>query len=231
MLRDASWILFDVETAGRSDAAQYLGEVEADKRMTDPVKIAADLEKKKAAQLEKLSLDWNTCRIVALGYLTDTMHEPCIILCRTEEEERLALQTFWALLRAGGIYSARPTLIGYNVLNFDLKVLIQRSRYLRVDVPHVSLRPFDNRDVEDLFRILTFDDAKGATVVMERTLDNFCKQFGIDIPDPVSGEDVPRLIAGGQWEVVGEHCRCDLLKELALARAVGIVLPALTEVA
>jgi predicted PolB exonuclease-like 3'-5' exonuclease len=228
---DASWIVFDIESAPRSDATNYLKPVKADGRLTDEAKIAADIEDKKAAQLEQASLDWNTCRIVALGTQTDASNEPSVITCPDETVEKSAIERFWTMVYGhGGIYSSRPILVGYNVLRFDLPVLIQRSRYLGVKAAPVSLKPYDNRDVMDLFRMLTFDDVK-CTSVMERSLDNFCRQFGIDITDVFSGEDIPRLVRDGRWDEVREHCRCDVLKEVALARALGVIKPALTEVA
>lgn len=230
--RDASWIVFDVETAPRTDAADYLKPVKPDGRLTNADKIAADIAEKKAEQLGKASLDWNTCRIVALGCLTDTLGtEPSVIVCPDAATERSVLERFWSMVRGReGIYSSRPVLVGYNVLRFDIPVLIQRSRYLGVTPAHVSLKPFDNPNVVDLFRMLTFDDVS-CTSVMERSLDTFCRQFGIDIPDPIDGSQVPQLVAEGRWDEVRDHCCCDIRKEVALARKLDVIQPVLTEVA
>ena len=86
-------IVFDLETSARADAIPYLPapdavpetalEPEADRRLTDPVKIAADLERKRAKaaadlaqqredairkqadRINGLALNANGCEIVA----------------------------------------------------------------------------------------------------------------------------------------------------------------------
>lgn len=213
------WICVDIETCPREDATRWLGPVKPDGRLTNEDKIAADIAEKKADQLSKCALDWNCSRIAVLGYQTESMDEPSVNVCGGLEDG--VLEHVWDVVRGRDI---TRTILSFNGIRFDVPTMVQRSRYLGVPVPHLSFRKWDNPHIRDLFMELTFDDAPGARV-MERTLDNFCKQFGIDIADDVDGADVPKLIAAGEIERVMEHCRKDVLKTVALARAIGAILP------
>jgi hypothetical protein len=172
----SKWICFDIETSGRTDVAHLLPEPEADKRLSDPVKVAADLEKKRAAQSSGLSLDVNGCSIVALGYQFEEWLTPETL--SIPAGERFMLETFW------GVAKGR-TIIGYYSRLFDLPVILQRSRYLGVSIPgnwRDLLAPYgrSKRHI-DLFDELTFDNGRQDGVIPRR-LGMFCKQFGLDVP-------------------------------------------------
>ena len=51
-------------------------------------------------------------------------------------------------------------LVTFNGMGFDVPTLIQRSRLLRVPVPHIDQRRFGNVDQQDLYKALTFDDSQ-----------------------------------------------------------------------
>lgn len=213
------WIAIDIETCPRADAERWLGPVTADGRLKDEIKIAADIAAKELAQREKLALDWNCSRIAVIGYQAESMDEPDVYDALNAVDEANSLTEVWQRVRGA---SVTRTILSFNGIRFDVPTMVQRSRYLHVPVPHLSFRKWDNPHIRDLFMELTFDDAPG-TRIMERSLDNFCAQFGIDIKDDVKGEDVPKLIAAGEIERVMEHCRKDVMKTVALARAIGAI--------
>jgi hypothetical protein len=103
------YICFDLETAAREDVSQYIPEPEADKRLTDPGKIAADLSKKREASISRLSLDMNGCVIVAIGYQTELMDAPKVLL----GDERAMLGALWAAAKG-------RTIIGYRSRTFEI---------------------------------------------------------------------------------------------------------------
>jgi uncharacterized protein YprB with RNaseH-like and TPR domain len=212
------WIAVDIETCPREEAKRWLKLVKADGRLTDAGKIAADLAKKQTEQVEKMALDWNASRIEVLGYQTESMDEPSVNVCGGLEAG--TLEHVWELVRGRDI---TRTILSFNGIKFDVPTMVQRSRYLGVSVPHLSFRKWDNPHIRDLFMELTFDDLAREDKVVSCTLDMFCEQFGIDIKDDVKGEDVPKLIAAGEIERVVEHCRKDVLKTVALARAIGAI--------
>jgi len=208
-------IAVDLESAGAPDGVQYLEPVVPDGRLTNPEKIAADIKAKELARLDRMSLDWNVGRIVVLGWWTA---EDGIVVqtCKTDDEERSAIALFW---RA----ALHRTIVGYNVKGFDLRFLVQRSRLLRVPHPVLDFSPYSRRGVIDLFLDLTFNDGHRDTGAMRRTLQMFCRRFGILNSDTVAGKDVPQLIAEGNWDAVVAHCAADVWCTVKLAQRLDII--------
>lgn len=223
---DTRYTIVDLETASHPDAALYivppnLDAVEAAKNLVDPVKIAADIEKKKAAMqadyehsLDRCALDWNLSRIVALGLHNIGDAGPQVIVCKNEKDEKAALAAFWLATRG-------RRLVGFCSRTFDLPTLIQRSRYLGVRHPDLSLAKFGRGDVTDLREILTFDDAR-YEAIMPRSLDAFCKRFGIVVTDDWTGADVGQLVKDGNWDGVSAHCLADLERTRLLAERLRV---------
>lgn len=239
----SNWLLIDIETAGRSDAAGFiedrlgsaadfaaeLAAVEHDKRCTKPDAIAEsianrrqklidDREQKRRDFQADMGLDWNANRIVALGYQTESS-EATVLVCEDEDDERAALRRVWHAYGAG-----RRRIVGYNVWGFDLPTMIQRSRLLGIDVPYIDMRRYGNSDQIDLFKLLTFDDIR-CTSVIRRTLDNFCRLFGIDetIPPVGSGADIGAMVEAGDWDGIRAHCLADVRRTQALAQRLGYI--------
>lgn len=214
---DVSPICFDLETAGLPNAADFLEPVTPDARLKDPDKIAADIEGKTAARLEKLALDWNVGVVATLGWwVQDTGTE--VWICRNEDEERKAIKLFW-------LKQQHRTLVGFNIKGFDLRFLVQRSRYLGVSHPQLDFGKYSRKGIEDLYLLLTFGDGTYDQGAMRRTLHAFCRRFGLPVDDGISGKDIPALVAAGEWEKVESHCRSDVELTVALARKLGVLQP------
>jgi predicted PolB exonuclease-like 3'-5' exonuclease len=241
------WMAFDIETAVREAAIALLPapdpepemgpEPEADKRLTDPVKIAADLEKRRAkavADLERrredaihkredtigrLALDPNGNRIVAIGWQTE---QDDTIEVRTADE-RVMLETFWA-------YAKNRKLVGFCSRRFDLPVIIQRSRMLGVPIPDWRnlIAPYGrSRGHVDLYDEWTLDGTiKGE---IPNNLLTVCALNGIAIPDDDSkGKDMAALVAAGDYAAIRQHCSRDVERTVALARCLKVI-PAAVE--
>lgn len=233
--QELRWICFDLETIPGRDASAFLPQIvddydsiKADGRFTDPVKIAQDLERKRAkvkadadaarlAQWEECSLDWNLSEIVAIGWQTESDKEPVVALVNEDHQTReSALAAFWTETR-------NRRLIGYRSRTFDAPTLITHSRLLHVPHRELSVAPYGRGDVVDLFDLATFDDMR-CTKVMERTLTNFCRRYGMDVPeDKTTGADIARLVQAGEWEAVRHHCNTDIQKTVWFARALGVI--------
>jgi hypothetical protein len=240
---DVSPIVVDLETCGLENAADFLepipdavpdtSPVEADKRLTDPAKIAADIEKKLAAQFERnreaqlrveqqrqdrlqqAALDWNVGRIVALGWWTE-QQGVIVEVCKDDHEEYEALGNFWE-------ESRHRTIVGFAIKSFDLRYLVQRSRLLRVPHPMLDFSKYSRRGVTDLHLDLTFGDGTYDKGAMRRTLKAFAKRFGIPVNDQINGAEIPALVAAGDWAAVEAHCRADVELTVQLAQRLGIV--------
>jgi hypothetical protein len=153
-------------------------------------------------------------RIVALYWTTDGTALKGAV-SRNEEEERALLQRFWSEHSV-----LRPTYVGFNILDFDLPLMIRRSQYLGVTYPHLELGRYRHPSVVDLMQILTFDGK-----VPYRRLEFYCRRFGIVSPieDKFSGADVPTLVMSNRWDDVRTHCAADVLKEWLLGVRLGVI--------
>lgn len=210
-------LLIDLETAPLANVADYLDPVEAAKNLKDPEKIKADIEKRQREQREDCGLDWNLNRIVCAGLWGDDETEPSVLVVPDEAGERVVLETI-----ANRLSNPRPLILGFCVRRFDVPVILQRARYLGVRMPRISLKRYDNPHITDVYDALTFDE-QPCTAVMRRTLDSFCRRFGIDVQDTHSGKHVPELIAAGEWDAVKAHCLADLRKTRLLAERIGVL--------
>src|SRR3990167_6140707 len=243
---DVSPIVVDIETCGLPNAEDFLepipdavpdeSPIEADKRLTDPAKIAADLERKRAARIEqnreaqakveqqrivrieRAALDWDVGRIAALGYWYKKYAAPVTLLCRDEDEERNALELFWDVAK-------HRTIVGFNIKGFDLRFMVQRSRLLGITYPQLDFSKYSRKGIEDLYLLLTFGDGTYDQGAMRRTLKAFARRCGLTVDDTIDGKDIPALVAAGEWEQVEAHVRSDVALTVALARRLGVLQP------
>lgn len=222
---NVSPIVVDIETCGLDNAAAFLEPVQPAKNLRDPEKIKADIEQRTAERDGKLALDCNVGRIVAIGWWTEETGTD-VRTCRTEDAEAVDLGDFWH-------ESRHRTIVGFNLKGFDLRFMVQRSRYLRVPHPILDFSKYSRKGVTDLFIDLTFGDGTYDQGAMKRTLKAFCRRFGIPVNDAINGADVPALVAAGKWDEVAAHCKSDVELTLQLAQRLGIVreIPVPSEVA
>jgi hypothetical protein len=212
---NVSPIVVDIETCGLPNAADFLEPVQAAKNLKDPEKIKADIESRTAERLERLALDWNVGRIAAVAWWTEQTGTD-VRLCRDEDDEAAALTDFWEASR-------HRTLVGFNLKGFDLRFMVQRSRYLRVPHPILDFSKYSRKGVTDLFIDLTFGDGTYDQGAMRRTLKAFCKRFGIACDDAINGSEIPALVAAGQWDQVAAHAKADVELTVALAHRLGVI--------
>lgn len=217
------WLIVDIETTGRDDVAHLLEEPEANKTLKDPAKIEADIAAKKAAQLEKLPLDFNLNQIVTIGAMADNWATPKVLMPHTSSEQAClkALWQEWCVEE----YGRQRTFIGFNVRHFDLPTLVQRTRLLGMPEPDIDYGRW-SKDIIDLAEVLSFGDPKYAPgkKAVRRKLKMFCTLFGIpQADDDCDGADVPELIKAGKFDEVEKHCAADILRTRDLAVRLGVI--------
>jgi hypothetical protein len=222
-----SWIAVDIETVPHDCVRDYvavpdLGAVTANKNLKDPVKVAENIEAKRAeltseyeTSLSRASLDWNLSRIVALAYQCHGDEDVTVYSCHNEDEERQALVNFWK-------DSIGRRIVGFCARTFDVPTLIQRSRLLGINHPRVRIDRFGRGDVVDVRDVLTFDDAR-YEAIMPRSLKSFCRRFGLQVDDEIDGKDIGQLVQQGQWELVKSHVKSDVELTVSLAKRVGVL--------
>lgn len=212
------YLIVDIETVGLPAAKDWLelDPVSAPSNYKDPEKIAVYIKDAEQARIEKLALDCDCNRIVALGFVDASGGDPTVYLMRDEFEERSHLDMFWA------VYHQRQDtrLVTFNGHKFDLPVLMRRSMYLDVKHPILSVDRYRSEH-PDLWQDLSF---KGA--ISAHSLAFYSKRLGIGTLDKVKGSDIGKLVAEDtkeSWQAIHDHVLSDVGLTHALAMRLGRV--------
>jgi len=209
---NAARLVFDIETFALDDAGNYLEPPTAPANYKDPQKIADYIAEKLASQVDRAALDPDLCRVVALGVLSERDDAPKVWVAREGDTaaEAAMLTRFWQLV------GDRP-LVGFNILGFDLPVLLRRSLYLDVPRPRIQIDRFKHPQVIDLMQDLAF-----GRIEFTRSLDFYSKRFGFGIEDDLTGADIAAAVRAGEWDRVEAHVTADVRKTAALAAKLGV---------
>jgi DNA polymerase elongation subunit (family B) len=204
-------LVLDIETMPVDGADGFLEAVSAPANYKDPDKIAAYQVEKLSEQLARAALDPDLCALAAVGYQYED--DPLVVYTFGDTSEPDMLAAVWENVEMC------DAVIGYNVLNFDLPVLIRRSQYLGVKVPvrGMALDRYRTPHV-DLMQRLSFDGK-----LKFRGLDFYCRRFNVEVPDEHCGKDIGALVQAADWAGVAAHCRADVAKTRALAIRLGYI--------
>jgi 3'-5' exonuclease len=209
-------LVLDLETFALAEADQYLEPVSAPANYKDPEKMRAYCDDRRAELLKKCALDVDLCTVVVVGYQLESETVPTVWTAEQLTEAHL-LSLAWQRI-------ADRAVVGFNLLTFDLPVLIRRSQYLGIPIPDINLDRYRTPHI-DLIEKLTFNGK-----LKMRSLDFWCRRFGIDVADSYSGEDVDALVKAGNWTAVADHCRADVTRTRDLAVRLGYLAAGATEV-
>lgn len=198
-------LFLDIETIARPGAEVLLPEPCAPANYKDPEKIAAYIAEAKAKQQEKMALDPDCCEIVTIAWAFDT--GPISGWDRDTaglEYESDLLQYFWAYMERG--HGSYWPLVGYNVGEFDLPILMRRSFLLGVK-PSVEweYRKYRKDNVLDLMQVLY------GWAPPYKSLKHVCRMCGIPEPEG-DGADVATMSP----EERIAHCKSDVEATRAL---------------
>ena len=210
------WMCFDLETVPMPDCAEYLVEpIEAPANYKDPVKIAAYIEEKRQQQIADAGLDLDLCEIVAVA---GVFHDTDWLQTRETRSEEEMISDFWRF--ASHVLSHNGSLVGFNVLHFDLPVLLRRSLYLGIPTPRISVDKYRHDGIVDVADVLSF----GRREFM-RSQAFYAKRLGIAHDTTVDGSQIAALVIAGQWDTVERHCRMDTRTVREIAIRLGIIRP------
>jgi len=208
------WMAVDIETVPMVGLEAYLTEpIEPPSNYKDPEKIAAYIAQKRQEQIDRAGLDLDLCEVVCIaGQFAD---RGWVQTRETASEAELisGLWRFVATLQREG-----ADLVGFNLLGFDLLVLLRRSLYLGIVPPPIRVDRYRHEGVVDVLDVLSF----GRRELM-RSLSFYCKRFGIAHDDTITGKDIAPLVAAGEWAKVAAHCADDARATAELAVRIGAV--------
>jgi len=212
----------DCETVAIDDVQEYLDEPTPPENYKKPETIERWLAEAKQKQIRKAALRPDLARIVCLGWMREEDTTVTVRTCQSIDDERDVLAEFWAAQ-----YDTKPRrVITFNGHKFDLPMLMRRS--LALGVTGMRMLPIHRGSPHlDLLRLLSFDYQ-----IDYYSLDFYLKRYGVDagVSDPISGEDIERLVSQGQWDAIKHHNECDVLKTRALSEWMGVTQPARVEV-
>jgi uncharacterized protein YprB with RNaseH-like and TPR domain len=209
-------LILDIETFGLAEAKNWLEPLSAPSNYKDEAKIAAYIKEAEADRLEKLALDPDCNRIVALGFVDPAGGDPTVYLMRDEFEERAQLEMFWK------VYSQKSDtrLVTFNGHRFDLPVLMRRSMYLDVKAPILNIDKYRSEHI-DLWQKLSFNGAISA-----HSLKFYSKRFGFTTLDKVDGSQIGALVTADtveSWNAIHAHVLSDVGLTHAIAMRLGYV--------
>ena len=170
----------------------------------------------RAKELEKAAMDIDMARPAYIGVHADDSLDMAWIIDDISKEAD-CLREFWAHVRSTRASQIRDELCGFGLRRFDLPLLIRRSQILDVDYPHLDFARYTTRDIADLEESLTWH----GTIPL-RSLSFYGEVFGLGVEDEVTGADIPRLVAEGEWTAVATHCQADLRIIRGIARKIGL---------
>lgn len=198
-------VVLDLETVAAPSCADWLDPVKAPSNYKDPLKIAAYCEEKRTEIIGKAALEPDLCEIVALG-----IHDGGNLGAWTRDDasERDLIMLAWDAIQTRRI-------VGFNVLAFDLPVLIRRSQLLGILTHTLNLDRYRTPHC-DLLERLSFNGR-----ITMRSLAFYCRRFGIPVDDTIQGSDIAQLVADSDWSAVKAHVLSDVEKTAALARKLG----------
>ncbi len=201
-------IVIDIETIPNVDVEGLIPEPKAHGTLKDPVKIAADIEKKKAEAVGKMGLDPNFGRICVIGYaeridgeISTSDHH---LEEATDEAERELLAAFWEKAKMLGRLGT------FNGAGFDIPFLMRRSWLLGVK----PTRTFETvawkcatgeANHVDVRLVLSAGDPKA-----KGTMDLYGKlKLGRGKTEGMDGSQVWDYYQAGRLDEIRDYCKDD----------------------
>lgn len=170
-------VFFDIETTPNLDIVDLLPEPTAPGNYKDAAKIAEYIAEKQLEQVARMALDPDFCKVKSIA-----LKEGDGEIEYRAGDEREMIEWFWSASKRNF-----NQLCGYNIIGFDLPVLMRRSFELDIKPPTVFTLSKYHPQVIDLMGILfNWNGFKGFKWV--------CKRYGIKLPaEGVDGSMVDSL--------------------------------------
>lgn len=206
-------LILDVSTAPLPDAGEFVDAdaITAPSNWKDETKIAAYKAEKLAEIIGKAALDFDLSRLTGVGLHIVDANETAILLCKTEDDERAAIEQVAIQMR-------ERTLVSYNGKAFDWPLLMRRARYLGVrPVPYINVDRYKSPHL-DLLELLSGHDPS-----RRRSLGFYVRRLGLGLSKPLSGAEEANVPATGLWDALDASLRHDVEACTRLADWLGVI--------
>lgn len=184
--------------------------------------IAAWVAEKKPPLVEeaiaKTSFDGATGHVCCIGWAWDDGKIKTHSLDTIEYEKEMLHHVMGQLeLEAAAMSYGSPTVIGHNVINFDIRFLWQRAIVLGVRMPYWFPRdpkPWGN----DVFDTMTAFAGSRNMIGMDR----LCEALGMEGKGEIDGSMVAKLWDEGQYQTIADYCAADVERTRAIHRRMQV---------
>ena len=210
-----TYLYLDIETipAQTMEARERIaGTVKPPAQMKKAETIAAWERDQKAAAVEEAiarsGLDGQFGHVCCISWAWDG--EDAAALCIKDSSREVNLLSAFA----SAITSNRvPTVVGHNVVDFDIRFLWQRAIVNGVRLP--GWFPRDPKPWDQF----VFDTMTAWAGARNRiSLDNLCQTLGIPGKEGIDGSMVGQMWADGRFDEIEEYCRADVERVRAIHR-------------
>lgn len=216
-------IVIDIETCPAQDPsvrASILAAVTAPAQYKKPDSIAEWLADNRITvgdeNWRKTSFDGGLGHICVIGVAIDDDAPVALYSSSWLDDESRILNDFFDMINAQCAKhpNVRPTFIGHNLIDFDLRFIYQRAVVLGVKPsPHI---PFNARPYGDLS---VFDTMTSWAGVRNRvSLDNLARALKVGGKGDMDGSMVWDAVKNGEIDKVAQYCRDDVAMTRAAYR-------------
>lgn len=212
-----SYLYIDIETIAAQSAAvrqQIAATVSPPGSMKKAETIAQwEAEQKPQAVKEaiaKTALDGTYGHICCIGYAFND-EQPKALILDTESSEADIITEFVETIDARALTTLVPTIVGHNVVGFDIRFIWQRAIVNGIRLPGWFPRdpkPWGNEAFDTM---LAWAGARGMI-----GLDRLSSALGLDGKSDIDGSMIGDLWAAGEYQRIAEYC-CD---DVARAREI-----------
>jgi hypothetical protein len=218
-------LYIDTETLPTVDEkliARVIADIKAPDNYKDPKKIKAYIAEKAVEAVAKTSLDGAYGRLCAIGFAAGDGDIECYTavdpaengLPYTQFNEADLLHDFFQraheLVRAD---DCNVTIVGHNVVGFDLRFIYQRSLVCRVSPPPwwpINPKPWSTAAYDTMLEWAGPHDRV--------SLDKLCLVLGFSGKGDIDGSKVAGIWAAGQYGTIRAYCADDVQRARWIAR-------------
>lgn len=212
-------LFFDIETipadAASTPALEYLYERKIEKKMKDK-KMNRDEAMVEVGSFEQFVNSTGTegsfGRVLCIGYAIN--NEPTRVICH-EDNEKKTLEDFWFIAKQIDLF------VGHNVMEFDLRFLLQRSIILGVEPTWKRFQELGKKPWE-MIKYLSFARYNNLPIFdtmhewsnwgsHKTGLEHLALALGIPSPkDGIDGSEVWNFYQAGKVKEICDYCMRDV---------------------